>query len=1205
MEDAHHAVVDDLQGNLAPEVDLDPPPEARAARARARGEQERARHVLVEHAVASEPFPFLEREDRRRGLVAFAARDPRGSHEAEIREEALRRAKARSSCLGERLDNRSAEVVAGEESDRHAALDPNTHPEYAGDTAERPDELADACGEQPLVAPAREARHEIDGDDPTLDPHAANGRADRDRAPESFGALALRRAGEERPDEGRNARCGALYGSGLGGVQEPDVTRFRSRVDGNGERDQGERDAERSHAGTVRLTTRGSCHRHTYRQECGRTGSRPGRAARCGSDTTVGVRARRVGTLKARPVAADSLREAVNPPPNTPAAGREDPSRSEVALDPLVKSYRKLADVFHELLSEQSLDDLLHRIADTVGELVPYDDITFYEADEANRELKAVYASGSDAAQVLADPPFPFGVGITGWAVERREPVLANRAELDPRVRFVHDTPADPESLIAVPLVARGKLKGTLNIYRAGFQEFTEEEFLLVVRFGDAAALAIDNAHIRASLERQAQTDPLTGLWNHRTFHERLRTGLTGASAQSSPIALLMLDLDDFKRVNDVYSHAVGDQVLSGVADILLRAVRVGDCVCRIGGEEFAIIAPASGLPDAYRLAERVQEEISHVSFGPVGTVTLSVGIASGPEHAANPRELIACAEVAMMTAKSRGKNEVVVFHEDDGERPPEEVVERRAELRSMAHLKMLHGVSAKLSRLNDVTKIGATIADELRLLIDYHNCRVFVREGDDLRVVSFRGDLISSGSALDVLRTRVGEGITGHVAATGEPFLTGDATNADIGVLIPGTNKIEESLLAVPLLYGSAVVGVIVVSKLGLHQFDQDELRLLEVLAGHASVALVNARLYEQQRRETESAKALLELATELSASTELESVATRIAAGAARIMHARRASMWMPVGGTGLIACSATWQADPTVPYWKAGDVLPEALAHMLAASNGPFLLTREELSQHVEGVVDEAICDVAVVVAFPVASAAGAIAVELDSADPLDERRRELLTGIAAQARLAVTNALSFEGLERTFLATVEALANALEAKDEYTSSHARWIRDLSLRVGEELGLDAAELKRIELGALFHDIAKIGIPASILMKAGPLTADERAVIERHPELGERILAPIEQLADVRPIVRACHERYDGRGYPDGLAGDEIPLEARIIFACDAYHAMTSDRPYRSALQPDEALRRLREASGTQFDPRVVAACLGVFGRGPIAEP
>ena len=280
----------------------------------------------------------------------------------------------------------------------------------------------------------------------------------------------------------------------------------------------------------------------------------------------------------------------MTPQPDT--ADDERIAAHGAAHDPLVESYRKLADVFHELLSEQSLDDLLHRIADTVGELIPYDDITFYEADEASRELKAVYALGKDAVEVLADPPFPYGVGITGWAVEHREPVLANRAELDPRVRFVTDTQPDPESLIVVPLIARSKLKGTLNIYRSGFQEFTEDEFRLVVRFGDAAALALDNAHIRASLERQAQTDPLTGLWNHRAFHERLRLELVEASAGQAPVSLVMLDLDDFKRVNDVYSHATGDEVLAEVAEILLRSIRSGDSVCRIGGEEFAIIAP-------------------------------------------------------------------------------------------------------------------------------------------------------------------------------------------------------------------------------------------------------------------------------------------------------------------------------------------------------------------------------------------------------------------------------------------------------------------------------------------------------------------------------------------------------------------------------------------------------------------------------------
>jgi len=137
---------------------------------------------------------------------------------------------------------------------------------------------------------------------------------------------------------------------------------------------------------------------------------------------------------------------------------------------------------------------------------------------------------------------------------------------------------------------------------------------------------------------------------------------------------------------------------------------------------------------------------------------------------------------------------------------------------------------------------------------------------------------------------------------------------------------------------------------------------------------------------------------------------------------------------------------------------------------------------------------------------------------------------------------------------------------------------------------LGLDAPTLKRIELGALFHDIGKIGIPVEILTKPGPLTDEETALIQTHPELGERILAPIEQLEHVRPIVRACHERYDGNGYPDGLRGEEIPLEARIIFVCDAFHAMTTTRPYRNALPVAEARRRLLAGAGTQFDPAIV---------------
>ena len=142
----------------------------------------------------------------------------------------------------------------------------------------------------------------------------------------------------------------------------------------------------------------------------------------------------------------------------------------------------------------------------------------------------------------------------------------------------------------------------------------------------------------------------------------------------------------------------------------------------------------------------------------------------------------------------------------------------------------------------------------------------------------------------------------------------------------------------------------------------------------------------------------------------------------------------------------------------------------------------------------------------------------------------------------------------------------------------------------------------MKRLEFGALFHDIGKIGIPSEILQKPGPLTDEEFEIVKEHPELGEKILEPIDRLADVRPIVRACHERWDGLGYPDGKSGLDIPIEARIVLVCDAFHAMTTDRPYRDRLPDEEAVRRLREASGTQFDPTVVDAFSRLYESGSV---
>src|SRR4051794_34702960 len=900
------------------------------------------------------------------------------------------------------------------------------------------------------------------------------------------------------------------------------------------------------------------------------------------------------------PSMAPDTAAALSPLPDGPSpSGRGGP-------EALVESYRRLAEVFHEVLSEQSLDALLDRIAVTLAELMPYEALHIYEADEARRELVPVLARSPEYEEEIMNDRPQFDEGLTGWAVTQRTPVWTNRADLDPRVAVIPGTPNEPEAMIVVPLIARGALKGALNIYRLGENAaFAEHEFELAKWFGDAAALALDNAQIRARLEHLAQTDSLTGLYNHRFFHERLRSELTRASRSHDPVAVLMFDLDDFKRVNDVYGHGAGDQLLVQLARLALETVRGSDVVCRIGGEEFGVIMPSCDAGDALTLAARLAARLKEVEFDPAGHVTISIGISQGPQHAMNPRELVTCAEAAMMTAKARGKDQTVLFDDGETERPQPGSTR---DVRSIAHLKMLQSLAGKLNRLNDVQQIGATIATELRLLIDYHNCRVSLRDGDDLRPITFVGDHDTGlSNAADAYTTKVGVGITGRVAETGESLLVPNALECEFAVKIPGTEELEESLAVVPLRYGTRVTGVIVISKLGLNQFDDDDVRLLEVLAGQASVALENARLYEQQRLEAEAAKeaaeianALLEASRELATAETPEDVLGRSVEVTTRVLGTERAALWIeeetePHDLVARASFGYSREADPT-----GVRRYPSALAHQWLGGTEPFVLESSDIA----GIPGTPVDGTSRVVVAPLKlehNRVGALTATIGDR-LLDDRQMRLLAGLAHQAKLAIESAEHYMSLERTFVSTVAALANALEAKDDYTASHARWITDMSMLVGRELELDRDALKRLELGALFHDIGKIGIPTEILQKPGPLTDEEFEIVKEHPELGEKILAPIERLEDVRPIVRACHERWDGLGYPDGKSGTDIPVEARVVLVCDAFHAMVTDRPYRARLAHAEAVRRLRESAGTQFDQTTVAAFVRLYEQGEI---
>jgi HD-GYP domain-containing protein (c-di-GMP phosphodiesterase class II) len=232
-------------------------------------------------------------------------------------------------------------------------------------------------------------------------------------------------------------------------------------------------------------------------------------------------------------------------------------------------------------------------------------------------------------------------------------------------------------------------------------------------------------------------------------------------------------------------------------------------------------------------------------------------------------------------------------------------------------------------------------------------------------------------------------------------------------------------------------------------------------------------------------------------------------------------------------------------------------------------------------------------------PIGLAIAYVAVDAPAAVLLVVPLLGLLAFFARERKARIDHALE---LSSAYRGTAMLLGNVVEADDAYTGSHSRDVVGLTLAVADRLELDARERRDAEFAALLHDVGKVRVPGEVINKDGPLDDAERALMRLHTVWGEEMLAQVGGLlGDVGRIVRACHEDWDGSGYPDGASGEEIPLAARIVSACDAFSAMTTDRPYRGAMTHPQAITELEACAGTQFDPRVVDALVAVASEAP----
>lgn len=199
-------------------------------------------------------------------------------------------------------------------------------------------------------------------------------------------------------------------------------------------------------------------------------------------------------------------------------------------------------------------------------------------------------------------------------------------------------------------------------------------------------------------------------------------------------------------------------------------------------------------------------------------------------------------------------------------------------------------------------------------------------------------------------------------------------------------------------------------------------------------------------------------------------------------------------------------------------------------------------------------------------------------------------DFLATLANHAAAAINNAQLFEELRGNYFSTIQALAAAIDAKDPYTHGHSARVAEYAMAVATELDMTPGQMEAIQAAAYLHDVGKIGIPEVILTKPGQLTDEEYEIIKTHPEISARIISPVNFQGEVVSIVRHHHERFDGRGYPDGIRGYDIPLEARILAVADSFDAIISTRPYRAARSPEDAKMELIRCAGTQFDKEIV---------------
>lgn len=669
------------------------------------------------------------------------------------------------------------------------------------------------------------------------------------------------------------------------------------------------------------------------------------------------------------------------------------------------------------------------------------------------------------------------------------------------------------------------------------------------------------------ALERKSVIDSKTELFNARYFTDAVDEELTRAKRFKRPLSLIMADLDFLRNINNNYGHLAGDVVLQGVARILQELTREYDVVSRFGGEEFAVMLPETEADDAFIVAEKIRKKIELTEFVVTTSeepirATMSFGIAGRHGDDQTTDNLIHQADVALYQSKENGRNRTYIYdrQQDGGQGSVKEWARLGISIQEIPEVAIKSTQNGRLPTPEPLTERPPEFEETRETAVKTQTSTLTrLRKYPDWATTAYIAGLAVLASILSVNLAIKG---VHTVDWFGLIFfaivvLVMEALAIEIYVRDSSVSTSAALLVAGVLLFGSmgAIVLGVIIAFVAYAKKRTQISRFIFNASNHTIGGLLIASFLGFVKLPADDwtwARLLI------------------IGAGSASLLYlSTTILLTIAIGLSDGKSFKAIWveRFRWLAPYYLALGAIASTLFFSYHAVDFtgivivilPLLLLRYSQKQYIH------------------------------QTETLVHRLQESNTEL-----LQKSDEITL--LNEELLLT---LARSIDLRDPYVMEHSKHVSRYAVVVAEELGLSEDQIESIRKAGLLHDIGKLGIPEEILFKPGRLSVEEFEMVQEHVKIGAELIRGCHSLEPLAPFVYHHHEWFNGSGYPHGLAGDAIPLEARILSLADAVEAMASDRPYKEAMSPPAILAELNRWAGSQFDPVVAKAFTRVVKR------